>query len=348
MSGQHAAFVLECLADLNAELTRLGAPLYWHQGDLIAHLDHLHRQHRILGLYSHAETGNLWTYARDMAVARWCQDKEIPWHEWRQDGVVRRLSDRNGWAQHWENFFAPAAQPAPDILTPALRRDPVQPPHLSELRLTDPHDKPQRQPGGSLRAQRLLHSFLHQRAKSYRYAMFSPNTAPRHCSRLSPHLAWGSLSLRQVVHDTRTQQAYWHNQPAHHPQRQAWLKSLQSFDARLHWHCHFMQKLESQPSLQTHNLHPALDQLDRKTDNERLQAFCLGQTGFPFIDACIRRLLATGWINFRMRAMLVSFATNLLWLPWQPVAQFLARQFTDYTSRPLHPPMVTRAQLPAR
>jgi len=91
-----------------------------------------------------------------------------------------------------------------------------------------------------------------------------------------------------------------------------------------------MQKLETQPNMQTHNLHPALNALERPFNEAHFNAFCNGKTGYPFVDACIHRLHATGWINFRMRAMLVSFACNLLWLPWQPVAQFLARQFTDY------------------
>jgi deoxyribodipyrimidine photo-lyase len=44
----------------------------------------------------------------------------------------------------------------------------------------------------------------------------------------------------------------------------------------------------------------------------------------------VAMLRATGWINFRMRAMLVSVAAYPLWLHWQPVGQWLARQFIDY------------------
>jgi deoxyribodipyrimidine photo-lyase len=48
------------------------------------------------------------------------------------------------------------------------------------------------------------------------------------------------------------------------------------------------------------------------------------------VDACVRCLLQTGWINFRMRAMLVSFATNQLWLHWRDVGLFLGRHFLDF------------------
>ncbi len=48
------------------------------------------------------------------------------------------------------------------------------------------------------------------------------------------------------------------------------------------------------------------------------------------VDACVAMLRETGWINFRMRAMLVSVASYPLWLHWRPVGEWLARQFLDY------------------
>ena len=103
--SQHAAFISESLADLAHQLRQLGCELQQAQGDMIALLDQLHQQLGIAALYSHEETGNLWTYARDRRVMAWCLTNRVPWHEWRQDGVVRRLTDRNGWADHWEAFF---------------------------------------------------------------------------------------------------------------------------------------------------------------------------------------------------------------------------------------------------
>jgi deoxyribodipyrimidine photo-lyase len=48
------------------------------------------------------------------------------------------------------------------------------------------------------------------------------------------------------------------------------------------------------------------------------------------VDACMRSLKATGWLNFRMRAMLVSFSSYHLWLHWREPGLFLARQFLDF------------------
>jgi deoxyribodipyrimidine photo-lyase len=48
------------------------------------------------------------------------------------------------------------------------------------------------------------------------------------------------------------------------------------------------------------------------------------------VDACMRSLVATGWLNFRMRAMLMSFASYHLWLHWRGTAPWLGAQFLDF------------------
>jgi deoxyribodipyrimidine photolyase len=63
---------------------------------------------------------------------------------------------------------------------------------------------------------------------------------------------------------------------------------------------------------------------------ERLGAWQAGRTGYPLVDACLRSLVATGWLTFRMRALVVSFASYSLWLHWRPTGLFLARHFLDF------------------
>ncbi len=159
--------------------------------------------------------------------------------------------------------------------------------------------------------------------------MSSPLEGATQCSRLSPYLAAGALSIREVA------QASWQRQRElrgdRSPDAQAWRQSLVSFSGRLHWHCHFMQKLESEPAIETREMHPSARGLRcRPGDAALLAAWAKGETGYPFVDACMRSLIATGWLNFRMRAMLVSFASYNLWLPWQETGLHLARMFTDY------------------
>jgi len=180
-----------------------------------------------------------------------------------------------------------------------------------------------RQIGGRAQAERLLDSFLSARGEPYRTAMSSPLTAERACSRLSPHLAFGTVSLREAAQITRARQA---ERPGGR-----WGGALTSFQSRLAWRDHFIQKLEDQPSIEIRALHPGAEAVrPRLSDATRLQAWAAGETGLPFLDACMRYLAATGWLNFRMRAMVTSFASYHLWLDWRQSGAHLARMFTDY------------------
>ena len=170
-----------------------------------------------------------------------------------------------------------------------------------------------------------LGSFLHLRGEHYTRAMSSPVTAPDACSRLSWHITYGAVSMREV---TQAAWAHYRNLP---PSAKAWRQAIRSFIARLHWHCHFIQKLESEPQAEWRPFAKIYEGLrPNPGDPARLAAWSEGRTGYPFIDAAMRYLNATGWINFRMRAMLMSFASYDLWLPWQESGAMLAGKFIDY------------------
>ncbi len=70
--------------------------------------------------------------------------------------------------------------------------------------------------------------------------------------------------------------------------------------------------------------------LQQEINPEYLLAWQEAKTGFPLVDACMTAVRQTGFLNFRMRAMLVSFLTHQLWQPWQSGVHFLAKQFLDY------------------
>ncbi len=330
MSARQYAFVGECAAELADALAALGQPLIVRVSDVLAVLDDLAEQFPINGLWSHEETGGDWTFRRDLRVRGWCRNRGIAWHELRQDGVVRRLTSRDGWARRWDRLMAAPITPEPSALAPLpMRVDGQHLPTAVELGLAI-DDPPMRQRGGRSQATRTLASFLQERGESYRSAMSSPISGEAACSRLSPYLAWGAVSMREVAQATWARQRELREIDGERAAR--WRRSLVSFSGRLHWHCHFMQKLEDEPRLELTNLHPAYDALRQPGDSEpaRLAAWAKGETGLPFVDACMRYLAATGWLNFRMRAMLTAVASYHLWLHWREPGLHLARQFTDY------------------
>ncbi|WP_420427599.1 FAD-binding domain-containing protein [Algiphilus sp.] len=325
MSARHWSFIVDCLRSLDHALQQRGQGLVVHRGDIVSVLGDLHRAWGRFALWSHQETGNGWTFARDRAVAAWCRDHAVPWTECPLHGVQRGLTQRTGWSRAWEAQMAQTISTPPAQL-PVVVATPAE--HTLDAACAQmPPVAPNReQRGGRAQAEACLHSFLETRGRDYHSSMSSPISAETSCSRLSPHLAWGALSMREVVQATRAARSAL--DPA---QCGGHRRALQSFLGRLHWHCHFIQKLESEPRLEFDNLHSAYDDLRPEGHNPALlEAWQTGRTGLPFVDACMRYLHNTGWLNFRMRAMLVAVSSYHLWLHWRAPALFLARQFTDY------------------
>ncbi len=328
--AQHLAFAQACLSPLRAELAARGLRLVVKARPILDALGDLHRATGFTHLFSHEETGSGWTYERDKAVARWCRAHGVVWQQWPQNGVVRGLKDRRGWAARWYQRMS-----APLVATPAGFRPP-QPGHA----LADdpwpvlPQAARAIPPAGVAAAHAALASFLRERGAGYRKALSSPLSAEEGCSRLSAHLAFGTLSMRQVHQATEAQVKACAGQGTPEARRMA--ADLRGFASRLRWHCHFMQKLESEPAIEWRHFSRAFDGLRDEADAPsgegaaRLAAWQAGQTGFPMVDACMRSLNATGWLNFRMRAMLVSFAAYHLWLHWRAPGLHLARQFLDF------------------
>ena len=267
-----------------------------------------------------------WSYDRDRAVQRWALKAGIALREQPQHGIVRRHpGSGDGWARQWEAWMLAPRAKAPD----GIRSSGVPTgewPAGDDFRLkTDPC--PGRQPGGRAEGVELLRSFIASRGRRYRTVMDSPQSAEGACSRLSPHFTFGTVSIREAY-----QGAIRARTELERDGDSTFAASLDTFLSRLQWHCHFLQKLSDQTTINSRNLHVAPDGLrDRVSDGDpRLEAWTSGRTGFPFLDACMRSLNDTGWLNHRMRAMVMAFAAQHLWMDWQQPAARLAALFTDF------------------
>lgn len=317
----HWTFLQDCLRELRAELAKLGQPLIVRVGETLPVLQSFAEQFH-LSIWSHEETSNWLAYRRDQAVRRWRREQNIEYHELPCNGVVRRLKSRDEWAAIWEERMRQPKTPMPKALTPIPGIEPGAIPTHEELGLTPDKRADAIQRGGEIAGRRWLTSFFQVRGVNYQRGLSSPLSAADACSRLSPYLTWGSLSTKQVVQELRE------NLASATPR---WERSLLAFQSRLYWRCHFIQKLEDEPALENQNFVRAYDGLrESEFAPEKFGAWQHGATGFPMIDACMRMLNATGWLNFRMRSMLTAFAAYDLWLHWREPALHLARQFVDY------------------
>ncbi len=321
-SGRQWEVVRESLLELRDALHQLGLPLIIRTGEAIDVLESIRRNHHIQALWSHQETGNAFTYERDKRVAAWAKANGIEWTEIQQFGVVRRLKQRCGWVKHWEAHMNQPVQTMPAVIEAIQHCVSEAIPSAQDLAIKQ-DNCPHRQRGGRKLALKYLESFFSERGLSYHYQMSSPNTAPQACSRLSVPLSVGAISMREVLQRTAYERGRAKNSERY--------RAFTAFEARLHWHCHFIQKFESEPELEFQNMNRGFDGMrENEFNQDYFNAWASGETGLPFVDACMRRLQATGWINFRMRAMLVSVASYQLWLHWPAIAQHLAKLFTDY------------------
>ncbi len=346
-STRHKLFYINALFELAENLKPYSVPVYISTEDIITTLLQLKKQIGNFSLFSHQETGNWVSYNIDKRVKKWSKDTNTPWIELKQNNVIRNLSDRNNWTSKWKDYMTAECYSTPKFIfnsksknfqklkKPLINIQNVTHKHLCkilEINLTNLDNVSSNLPKKlDIVGHSLLHDFLQNRAQNYKEEMSSPLTAEYSCSRISPFLSWGLISIRTVYQELiKTRQTLSQN-----PKNKKLISNLFSFEKRLHWRCHFIQKLESEPEIEFRCLHNQMTNIRNEgvlSDLEtfRLESWMNGRTGVDFIDACMNYLRETGWINFRMRAMLISFASHNLWIHWKQSGIFLANMFLDY------------------
>ena len=319
--ARHWRFVWQSLQEIQTTLSQHGAGIVVTRGRVPEVLARLHAEFGLHTLYSHEETGLAVTFDRDLAVRDFCDAAAIDWQEYASNGVIRGLHDRRGWNRAWDaTMRAPLAQPslaAARLVSPA-RVNSV--PALTPEQI-DPHwqDNPHFQRGGESAAEATLRGFLDIRGGRYALDISKPQASRESCSRLSPYIAWGNLSVRQVFQALQRRR-----------QQPDWTRALAAFESRLHWHCHFIQKFEMECRMEFEDINRGYQAHPRDRNDALLRAWREGMTGLPLIDASMRCLRATGYVNFRSRAMLVSFLCHHLWQDWRTGAAWLGSLFLDF------------------
>ena len=317
---RHWRFVYQSLLDMQSKLTELNAKIYIFQDEALTIFEKLVEKHTIKNLYSHEEIGNKITYDRDLSILQFCERNKIEWKEYQHNGVVRKLKSRADWEKLWKQKMQEAPKLVGENEFNFLSLEPsfytaIKGPPLKEEIITNQKNF---QPGGETNAWKYLQSFLKERYVNYSKHISKPGLSRKSCSRISPYLSYGNISMRMVYQYTMQ-----------HYETATNKRALSNFVSRLHWHCHFMQKFEDECSMEFENVNKAYNSMLKPKNEQYIRAWQNGTTGIPIVDACMRCLVETGFINFRMRAMVVSFFVFNLWQDWRDL-HFLARQFLDY------------------
>lgn len=295
--------------------------------DILNVLDKINNIESITYLISHMEHGTDGTYTRDNLVQEFCKNNNIKWEQIQPSGVIRNIKSRDTRSKVVKEYLSNSIIPVPDfsnILQNKIYNNFDSKKNFIELdnfkKITKGnHDLAECSEKHGLTS---LETFVTSRADGYRGGISSPNSAIMHGSRLSQYLAFGSLSIRYID--------------------QYFSKNIKSTDStkiksgilgatqRLHWREHFIQRLETDPSMPCNSINPDFNNIDYAHNLNLFEKYKLGMTGEVLIDACMRCLLQTGFINFRMRALLVSYGVFGLDLNWRDLGRYLAELFLDY------------------
>lgn len=155
-------------------------------------------------------------------------------------------------------------------------------------------------------------STFNKHADQYLNIVSKPFKAHQQTTRLSHHITHGAISLR-LAHQKI------HRIHGDHPVLR-----------RLEWNPRFQQKLTKNPALHNKPINPYFNENNpHKEDQELITAWKNGETGYPLVDASMKSLKQTGYLNFRMRALTATFFTHILHQPWWIGAQHMHKQLID-------------------
>ena len=333
-SGFHGQIMKEWLIDLSTELQKLWIPLLVYNMEVLDCLERLWWYVEISHIYAHEETWNMVTYERDIAVIDRCKTHRIWFHESPTNGIVRRLWSRDDRDKIWKKRMA---DPILELPSPQVYIDLPKPLVEQTLNLHTPRKCEHIQKWGIYIAHEYLESFLDHRFQKYLYHVWRPYESVESCSRLSPYITYGNLSIKQIYHATKAKRRelaanryIYEKWSMERKQYASYIRHLDSFTSRLHRHDHFIQKLESSMQYELWNIHPYYDRIRNKPDQDIIHARKTWQTWYPLIDAAMRCLAQTWWINFRLRATVTSFICNTCLQDRREISKFLWSVFIDY------------------
>ncbi len=316
-SERHLCFQLESIYDLNRHLSPLNTSVLAVEGKAEEIFAQLSETLNISEMLSYRESGTHDTFERDKRVKHLLRERGILWQEFPRTGIKRGSETRQDWSRDWEHQVREEGCQTDLTRASFVSTDVLQQLALKHLQALAPKISVV-QPGGRTFALQYLHSFIEARHRGYFKHISKPEAARFHCSRLSAYIAWGNLSLVEIW--KKAQDAF--------PEGSR--RDLQQFVSRLKWQSHFIQKFETDGRIEFDNQNAAFNVVRNDVNLHWVQAWKDGLTGYPLVDACMRCVAATGYLNFRMRAMVVSFLTHHLWQPWQLGAEWLGAQFLDF------------------
>ncbi len=315
---RHQQFIYHSILFMNKRFKNYGREVLIFHAEAEEVFEFLHKEYQISKIFSYQESGIRKTWDRDKRIDKFCGSQNIQWRQYQRDGILRGIKNRDTWDFAWQNYVQ--QMPLKNVFTKVNQQAIKNPFPLDKDFLQKLENYPTTfQKAGEENAWKYIMSFCKDRGKNYSRHISKPLESRKSCGRISPYLAWGNLSIRQAFQYI-----------GRHVNYNKHKKSFNGIMTRLKWHCHFIQKFEVECDYETRAINRAFESLEYQNNESLIEAWKEGKTGFPMVDACMRCLKETGWVNFRMRAMLVSIFCHHFDCDWRLATYHLARLFLDY------------------
>ena len=238
---RHWNFVKESIHDLNLDLAKFNGEIYFFEMSYVDVFKKIKSNFQIEQIVSYQEIGLKNSWECDKSLKKWCDVTNIQWIELPYSGIIRGLNLRANWIKHWYNHLKkPLADNDLDkakfIKTNLLPNTKIKLSKNSNFQI-----------GGQKNANLLLDKFLDNNGNHYNKNISKPYLSVDSCSRLSPYLSWGNLSIKYVINRLKKK---WDETGKN--------INFSGFYNRLRWRDHFIQKFESQPSIEFQNINSRL------------------------------------------------------------------------------------------
>ena len=317
-SHRHLQFIYHSILDINKKLKKFNREIEVFHTKTKEVFKFLTKKYTIKKILSYQESGTQLSWKKDKEISKFCKKNNIIWQQFQRDGIIRGLKNRNFWDKKWYEYVNQDI--VKNNFSCSLINNFTHPYSLKkELKEILTNYPKEFQPAGESNAIKYLNSFTKDRGKNYSKHISKPLESRKSCGRLSPYLSWGNISSRQAYQYIKKHKNYTKNK-----------RAFNGIITRIKWRSHFIQKFEVECEYEFRNINVGYESLKYSNDKKLINDWKTGRTGFPLIDACMRCLIKTGWLNFRMRAMLVSFFCHQLDCDWKLGVYHLAKLFLDY------------------
>lgn len=307
-TDKRVEFIHLALNELQKQLLELGSSLLVMHGTVQDVFTKLFEKHTVKNIYANNDYEPS-AINRDKQIKQLANKQKIPFYYFKDQVIFEKteVTKDDGlpytvftpYMRKWKSKLAEfhtRAFPTQDYFSSFIKTQPFHFPMLNEIGFNS---------GG---VQFSAPSLSEKIVSNYHESRNFP--AIEGTSRLSVHLRFGTISIRELVSKAKLLNDQWLNE--------------------LIWREFYMMILFNFPHVEKSSFKKQYDRIQWKNNEEEFGCWCKGETGYPIVDAGMRELNTTGFMHNRVRMIVASFLVKHLLIDWRWGEAYFAEKLMDY------------------